>query len=416
MTASVPELHKKPGVSYAFTDDGLELPVIDITHPAFELHTDPINLDSLIDAFIAGLERGAKTPAAVMQAAAQRSILLRGMLESADTYTTGVMTYLHKLGPENLGDGYATPVDRQWAAGLTPLTFRWRMRDVARLLAEGLAPQLLEQPGAPLDLINIGGGPGADSFNALLLLAQRDVGLLTGYELVAMGRHPHTGRLGQLSEHDHRLVRQAIDMVGAQRLASRTFSTLSDGERQKIMIARALAQEPDLLVLDEPTAFLDLPRRVECMALLRDLARRTRCAILLSTHDLDLALRCANHIWLLPYSGQLQVGAPEDLVLNGAFEAAFHSVNVTFDMLSGGFRPVDTPLRHVMLVGEGIHYVWTKRALERAGFAVAAAPQAGLPIISVDVMKSRWQLTNRGESEYCHSIGEVVTTLSSMLA
>jgi len=228
---------------------------------------------------------------------------------------------------------------------------------------------------------------------------------------VAMGRHPHTGWLGQLSEHDHRLVQQAIEMVGAQRLADRAFNTLSDGERQKIMIARALAQEPELLVLDEPTAFLDLPRRVECMALLRDLARRTGCAILLSTHDLDLALRCANQIWLLPYSGQIQVGAPEDLVLNGAFEAAFHSANVTFDRMSGGFHPLDTRLGHVVLVGEGVHYIWTKRALERAGFAVASAPQADLPTIHVDVMQSRWQITNRGSTENYHSIGEVVTTL-----
>ncbi len=251
---------------------------------------------------------------------------------------------------------------------------------------------------------------------SVVLTQKMDVGLLTGYALVAMGRHPHTGWLGQLSEHDHRLVQAAIDMVGAERLADRTFNTLSDGERQKIMIARALAQEPELLVLDEPTAFLDLPRRVEIMVLLRDLARRTGRAILLSTHDLDLALRCANHIWLLPYSGQIQVGAPEDLVLNGAFEAAFHSVNVMFDRMSGGFHPVETRLGHVVLVGEGIHYVWTKRALERAGFAIAAVPQAGLPIISVDVTQSRWKITNRGESEYCHSIGDAVTTLSSMLA
>lgn len=180
MTTQVPELHKKPGVAYAYTDDGLELPVIDITHPAFELHTDQLDVDGLINTFVEGLKGGARLPADAMRALASRSILLRGMLDSADTYTTGVMTYLHKLGPDNLGDGYASAFDRQWAAGLTPLTFRWRMRDVATLLADGLAVRLAADPGAPLDLVNIGGGPAPDSVNALLLLAQAPGGLLKG--------------------------------------------------------------------------------------------------------------------------------------------------------------------------------------------------------------------------------------------
>lgn len=180
MNDIIPELKKKPGVCYAPTDDGLEIPVIDITHPAFELDTEAIDLDAMIDAFVASLERSAKTPAALMRAAAEKSILVRGMLDSADTYTTGIMTYLHKLGPNNLGDGYASPIDRQWAAGLTPLTFRWRMRDVARLLDARLARQLEQRPGSALDLINIGGGPAPDSFNALVLLAKRPGHVLRG--------------------------------------------------------------------------------------------------------------------------------------------------------------------------------------------------------------------------------------------
>lgn len=180
MNDTIPELKKKPGVCYAPTDDGLEIPVIDITHPAFALDTDTIDLDAMINAFVASLERSARTPAALMRAAAEKSILVRGMLDSADTYTTGIVTYLHKLGPDNLGDGYASPIDRQWAAGLTPLTFRWRMRDIARLLDTRLAAQLERRPGSALNLINIGGGPAPDSFNALLLLAKRSGHLLHG--------------------------------------------------------------------------------------------------------------------------------------------------------------------------------------------------------------------------------------------
>ena len=111
----IPEMNKKAGVCYAVTDDGLELPVIDITHPAFAFEMDDAKLNALIDTFA----RSAAIPPAALQAAAQKSILVRGFVESSGTFTTGMMTYLNKLEPENLGDGYAGPLDRQWAASLT---------------------------------------------------------------------------------------------------------------------------------------------------------------------------------------------------------------------------------------------------------------------------------------------------------
>ena len=111
------------------------------------------------------------------------------------------------------------------------------------------------------------------------------------------------------------------------------------------MIARALAQEPAVLLLDEPTAFLDLPRRVEIMQLLRRLARDQQRAILLSTHDLDLALRTADRIWLLPGDGSLQAGAPEDLVLSGAFADAFRAEGVAFDPQTGAFLSSERALK-----------------------------------------------------------------------
>ena len=247
---------------------------------------------------------------------------------------------------------------------------------------------------------------------SVVLTQKMEVGLFTGYALVAMGRHPHTGWMGQLSEHDHRVVQQSIELVGAETLADRPFNLMSDGERQKILIARALAQEPALLILDEPTAFLDLPRRVECMLLLRDLARRTGCAVLLSTHDLDLALRCADQIWLLPYTGQLSMGLPEDLVLNGAFEAAFHSAHVTFDMLTGAFQPPTARSIPVVLEGTGVHYVWTKRALEREGYAVAEERRPHVPVIHVDTANAQhWQLINGAERRGFDSVNELLITL-----
>ncbi|WP_420643406.1 ABC transporter ATP-binding protein [Candidatus Leptofilum sp.] len=205
---------------------------------------------------------------------------------------------------------------------------------------------------------------------SVVLTEPINAGMLTGWDLVALGRHPYTNWAGQLTAADETAVNQAIAAVGATSLAQRHIHTLSDGERQKIMIARALAQEPTVMLLDEPTAYLDLPRRVEVMHILRQLARDSHRAILLSTHDLDLALRNADKIWLLPKGGSLQVGTPEELVLNGSFEAAFQADGVQFDRQSGSFKMATQQAGQVDLVGEGLSAVWTKRALERVGFAV----------------------------------------------
>ena len=160
---------------------------------------------------------------------------------------------------------------------------------------------------------------------SLVLTERVQAGMLTAYEVVGLGRYPHTNWAGKLTDYDHQIINWSIKMVGADELAGRVLAELSDGERQKIMVARSLAQEPQVMILDEVTAFLDLPRRVEIMHLLRSLAHSTDKAILLSTHDMDLALRSADRLWLLPKGGKLHVGAPEDLVLNGSFEEVFSS-------------------------------------------------------------------------------------------
>jgi iron complex transport system ATP-binding protein len=145
----------------------------------------------------------------------------------------------------------------------------------------------------------------------------------TAYALVELGRYPYTDWSGRLSEADHEVVCRSIEAVGAMDLAGRLLGELSDGERQKVMIARALAQEPEVLILDEVTAFLDLPRRVEVMRILQRLAHRQGKAVLLSTHDLDLALRSADRLWLLPQGGPLHVGSAGELIASGVFERTF---------------------------------------------------------------------------------------------
>jgi len=226
---------------------------------------------------------------------------------------------------------------------------------------------------------------------------------LSAYTLTALGRHPYTDWRGRMTPADEAVVTWALQAVGAAGLAGRALATLSDGERQKIFIARALAQEPDLMILDEPTAFLDLPHRIEIMHTLKHLARSIGQAILLSTHDLDQALQNADRLWLLPMQGGLIYGAPEDLILSGDFEAAFSSDLSTtfptiFDRHSGTFALKNGLSGEITLCGEGLEAEWTARALKREGYKVIFSSTGMTQNIdlSVDVLhtpqKCIWRL------------------------
>lgn len=249
---------------------------------------------------------------------------------------------------------------------------------------------------------------------SVVLTERVGVGAMRSEALVALGRYPYTGWFGTLSAHDHGIVQWAIDAVKASELAERDFNTLSDGERQRILIARALAQQPRLMVLDEPTAFLDLPRRVELMALLRSLAHDTGQTMLMSTHDLDLALRTADRMWLLPHGGPLHAGAPEDLVLSGAFEQAFASEGVSFDASTGAFA-MDVRLRgKVQLCGEGLVAKWTSRALQRAGYEITSTNAPVRVELSTPDDTPTWQVIDAEGSVRCASLYEVVNVLRSL--
>jgi iron complex transport system ATP-binding protein len=249
---------------------------------------------------------------------------------------------------------------------------------------------------------------------SIVLTDRINVGIMPAYALVALGRYPYTDWAGKLTAQDHAAVRWAIAAVGAENLAQRNIAELSDGERQKIMIARALAQEPQLIILDEPTAFLDLPRRVEIIRILLELAHTTERAVLLSIHDLDLALRSADTIWLMHNDGTVHVGAPEDLVLSGAFEDTFRSEGVEFDRGSGSFRISTNHTAQINLAGRGLPTHWTKRALKRAGFDVKPDGDNHTSM-RVDVVHQNgntvWRLDIRGNVQEYYSLRELVSFL-----
>ncbi len=175
---------------------------------------------------------------------------------------------------------------------------------------------------------------------AVVLTERVEAGLLTARELVGLGRHPHTGSRGTLRAEDHTAVDDALDAVRAGALAHRRVDRLSDGERQRVLVARALAQQPDLLLLDEPTAFLDAPSRVAVTGLLHRLARERGIVVVLCTHDVELALRTADRVWLLDRSGGVRDGPPGTLVTEGAIGRAFDSDELRFDPGLGTFVAV----------------------------------------------------------------------------
>ena len=202
---------------------------------------------------------------------------------------------------------------------------------------------------------------------SVVLSEKCEVRNMTVMELVGLGRTPYTGFWGTLDEDDKRIVERSISLVKIEKLADRMVHTLSDGERQKVMIAKALAQETPIIFLDEPTAFLDFPSKVEMMQLLHRLSRQTNKTIFLSTHDLELALQIADKIWLMDKMNGVIIGTPEDLSLNGSLSTFFAHKGIIFDIETGLFRVDNEYITKLRLIGEGEGYAMVRKALQRNG-------------------------------------------------
>ena len=201
----------------------------------------------------------------------------------------------------------------------------------------------------------------------VVLTEKSDIRNMTVEELVGLGRSPYTGFWGTLKESDRRIVHEAIARVHIEPLTQRMVHTLSDGERQKVMIAKALAQETPIIFLDEPTAFLDFPSKVEVMQLLHNLTHTLQKTVFMSTHDLELALQIADKIWLMDRTNGIAIGTPEDLSLEGKLSSFFSRKGITYDTETGFFR-IDTDYRReIHLQGHGSRYAMARKALQRNG-------------------------------------------------
>lgn len=230
-------------------------------------------------------------------------------------------------------------------------------------------------------------------------------------ELVEMGRSPYTGFWGRLTPLDQKRVDEAIRLVRIPQLSKRLLHTLSDGEKQKGMIAKALAQDTPVIFLDEPTAFLDFPSKVEMMQLLHRLSRETHKTIFLSTHDLELALQIADKIWLLDEKKRLHIGTPEDLALNGVFTDYFSYKGITFDLLTGLFRIDNDIEREVRLLGHhSTTYALIKKALIRYRIKASSSSESE---DTIEVDGERIVLTRKGRApETFFSIEDLIQSLA----
>lgn len=201
----------------------------------------------------------------------------------------------------------------------------------------------------------------------VVLTEKCDIRNMLVEELIGLGRSPYTGFWGKLTPEDREIVDYAIHQVKIEHLVGRMIQTLSDGERQKVMIAKALAQETPIIFLDEPTAFLDFPSKVEIMQLLHRLSRETDKTIFMSTHDLELALQIADQVWLMDKTNGITTGTPEDLSLDGSLSHFFARKGIMFDKDTGLFR-IDNEFTHaIRLDGCGQKYSMVRKALQRNG-------------------------------------------------
>lgn len=240
---------------------------------------------------------------------------------------------------------------------------------------------------------------------SLVLTDPIQTGNLTVTELVALGRSPYTAWTGQLSSKDWEKVRWAIDSTKINYFQDKRLYELSDGQLQKALIARAIAQEGELIILDEPTAHLDMNNRVEIMRLLKELTQTTGKAILVATHELQLTLQLADQLWLTNFNQPLISGAPEDLALSGKLEETYYHEGFEFDIKTGRAELPTKGQVPIQLTGKGDWYYWTANALRRSGFYLEEKAEVKIS----QTKDNSWEVESSTDTKMVKTIDELVT-------
>ncbi|MBN1132963.1 MAG: ABC transporter ATP-binding protein [Bacteroidales bacterium] len=236
---------------------------------------------------------------------------------------------------------------------------------------------------------------------------------LTLSELVSLGRHPYTNWLGRIDDNDRDIINSVLEWVKLKGYEEHRYYQLSDGEKQRAMIARALAQDTPLILLDEPTAFLDISNKYELIKLLDELKRKNK-TILYSTHDLETAWLWADKFWVI-HEKRLIEGAPEDLGLSGIYDHLFEDTDLTFNLDAQRFE-MKKPVRREVFLESGTskaHY-WTSSAFRRAGIKTVSGEKSSVRIdIQSEEDTTLWKVREPHEEKVFDSIYNLISYLTS---
>jgi len=256
-------------------------------------------------------------------------------------------------------------------------------------------------------------------------LARRSAAVLTGRpepelmrcsEVVAAGRYPYTGRLGLLSEADRRIVRECMEKVGVAALSELDFNRLSDGQRQRVLLARALCQEPKLLILDEPTSFLDIRHKLEFLELLRALARERKLAVVMSMHELELAQRFADTLLCIRDGRVDRMGSPEEVFSGDYMEALYGLAPGSWQNLFGTAEARRVPGKpRVFVIGGGGSGIQVYRRLCRLGipFAAGVLPENDLDTPTARALAARLITDRPNEPVSAARVDEALAVLNA---
>lgn len=256
---------------------------------------------------------------------------------------------------------------------------------------------------------------------SMVLTERNEISSLSVYEAISLGRFPYSDWLGNLQPNDRQKIEEAIAITGTEAFLDKKLHQLSDGERQKVMIARALAQDTPIILLDEPTAHIDITGRVMLFALLKKLTQEVKKAILVSTHDLELALQTADQLWLMHNKNHFRKGLPEELILNGALQHTFAQEGFLLDKQSGNFyfnfnenqNLIKLP---VYLSGDEFLKKWTAKALEKQGFIVSKDIKSPVWVsISQAEKQITWRALVNGIEKKSHHLEELIEWMKGQL-
>ncbi len=200
---------------------------------------------------------------------------------------------------------------------------------------------------------------------SVVFTEKTQVEYMTVFDMVSLGRAPYTGFYGSLSKNDLRIISHSMNLCGISHLKQRNTATLSDGEYQKTLIAKALAQETPIIFMDEPANYLDAAGKITLMKLLRDLVKNENKTIVLSMHEIDLALKYSDKILMFNGAKNIKVGMPEDLILNGSINGLFESQGLIFNIQEGVFHDEKETQIKVQIEAPDVYKIWILNALKR---------------------------------------------------